>query len=166
MVNPAEDIVNIWLQEVKKWFTISNVVVRKGRGSRGGRGKEIDLIATDGNGKYFWIEVSVSPNPRLPNRTQRLLEITKNAVDNFVDEKLRYLNKLFPGKKFKKLFVYSPKLFSKKLNEEKQFCEELKKHEIKVIAFNDVLNEVLKILDYMGYDVTRNYLFLLKKLRD
>ncbi|MBI1866580.1 MAG: hypothetical protein HYS02_02315 [Candidatus Staskawiczbacteria bacterium] len=45
MVNPAEDIVNIWLQEVCNHFTMSNIVVPKltreikGRKVGGGRGK-------------------------------------------------------------------------------------------------------------------------------
>ncbi len=162
MVNPAEDIVNIWLQEVKDHFTMSNIVVRKGKGSRGGRGKEIDLLSTK-NKEYFWIEVSVSPNPRLPNKSHRLQEITKNAIDKFANEKSGYLGGRFPRQLFKKWFVYSPKLFGKKSDERNQYCEALKRHDITPIAFDKILNELSEKLDYMGYDTTRNYLFLLKK---
>lgn len=166
MVNPAEDIVNIWLQEVCNYFTISNIVVRKGRGTRGGRGKEIDLISTDGKGKYFWIEVSVSPTPRLPNKSQRFQEITKNAVDKFANEKHRYLRERFPGRVFQKLFIYSPKMFLRRSDEEARYCNMLKTKRIKAISFSKVLSDVYDTLNYMGYDVTRNYLFLLKKFRD
>ncbi len=104
MVNPAEDIVNIWLQEICNHFTTSNIVVPKstreikGRKVGGGRGKEIDLISTDGK-NYYWIEVSVSPNPRLPNKNIILKESINNALTKFADEKEKYLIERF-GHKF------------------------------------------------------------------
>jgi len=172
MVNPAEDIVNIWLQEVRGHFTMSNIVVPKktreikGRKVGGGRGKEIDLITTDGNGNYFWVEVSVSPSPRLSNKKVRFQEIVNNAVDKFSEEKEQYLAKRFVQKHFHKLFVYSPKMFSKKSNEETQYRDALKTKGIEAVSFSDVLNGVYEKLNYMGFDVTRNYLFLLKKFQD
>jgi hypothetical protein len=176
MVNPAEDIVNIWLQEIRDYFTMSNIVVRKGtrviNGKKvgGGRGKEIDLISTDGKGKYFWIEVSVSPSPRLPSKKEKFREIVSNTVKKFADEKKQYLIKRFGRKNFHKIFVYSPKLFSQKSHmssqksdEENRYRAALKEKKIEAVSFTDVLNEIYKKLNYMGYDATRNYLFLIKK---
>ncbi|MDP3772379.1 MAG: hypothetical protein Q8Q94_03330 [bacterium] len=162
MINPAEDIVSIWIQEVKNHFIMSNIVVPK---SRGGRGKEIDLLSTKDK-KYFWIEVSVSPNPRLPSKSERFNKLTKNALDKFADEKSTYLNKRFPGKLFQKWFVYSPKLFGRKSDERDRYCNALKQRGIYPIGFDDVLHELLEKLNYMGYDATRNYLFLLRKFWD
>lgn len=168
MVNPAEDIVNIWLQEICNHFTMSNIVVPKstreikGRKVGGGRGKEIDLISTDGK-SYYWIEVSVSPNPRLPNKSIRFKESINNALTKFADEKEKYLIERFDHKSFHKWFVYSPKLFSQKLNEESQYCDALKQKNVEAISFERILKEVRNKLNYMGFDVTRNYLFLLKK---
>ena len=54
MINPAEDIVNIWLQSANITFTMNNVVVRKENkkiGNKligGGRKGEIDIISTNG----------------------------------------------------------------------------------------------------------------------
>ena len=176
MVNPAEDIVNIWLQEIRDNFTMSNIVVRKGtrviNGKKvgGGRGKEIDLISIDGKGKYFWIEVSVSPSPRLPSKKKKFREIISNAAKKFADEKKQYLIKRFRRKNFHKIFVYSPKLFSQKYNmssqksdEENRYCAALKEKGIEAVSFTDVLNEIYEKLNYMGYDATRNYLFLIKR---
>lgn len=176
MVNPAEDIVNIWLQEIRDYFTMSNIVVHKrsriinGKKIGGGRGKEIDLIATDGKGKYFWIEVSVSPSPRLPSKKTKFKEIINNAVKKFAKEKEIYLTERFCRKHFSKMFVYSPKLFSQKSNtsslksdEENRYRAALKMKKIEAVSFTDVLNDVYGKLNYMGYDTTRNYLFLLKR---
>lgn len=184
MVNPAEDIVNIWLQESEHFakcgcFTMNNIVVHKksrkinGRKVGGGRGKEIDLIATDGKRKYFWIEVSVSPSPRLPNKKEKFREIVNNAVKKFVNEKKQYLVGRFGQKNFHKIFVYSPKLFSQKYtmsslksDEENRYRAALKAKGIEAVSFTDVLREIYEKLNYMGYDATRNYLFLIKKFLD
>ncbi|MDP3785375.1 MAG: hypothetical protein Q8R12_04960 [bacterium] len=170
MVNPAEDIVNIWLQECNDHFTMSNIVVPKetreirGRKVGGGRGKEIDLISTDGK-NYFWIEVSVSPNPRLSNKNIRFKEAVNAALNKFANEKEKYLKNRF-DKPFRKWFIYSPKLFLKTSNEEIRYCKALKRKGIEAVSFKRVLKNVYDKLNYMGFDVTRNYLFLLKKFRE
>ena len=168
MVNPAEDIVNIWLQECLGHFTMGNIVVPKrtrtinGRKIGGGSGKEIDLLSTH-KGKYYWIEVSVSPNPRLPHKSTRLQVLIDAARDKFSDEKEKYLRNRFAGKSFHKEFVYSPKLFLAGSDEESRYCVALKQKGIKAVSFATILKRVRETINYMGFDVTRNYLFLLKK---
>lgn len=173
MVNPAEDIVNIWLQETRECFTMSNIVVPKAtrkimnRNVGGGRGKEIDLIATNIKGEYFWVEVSVSPSPRLSNKKVKAKEILDNTLNKFAEEKELYLKKRFGQLVFHRVFVYSPKMFPKKSKEEEnQFIESLKVKGIEAKSFSEILKDVYDKLNYMGYDITRNYLFLLKRFSE
>jgi hypothetical protein len=169
MINPAEDIVNVWLQEVCDHFVMNNIVVRKetrligGKSISGGRGKEIDFLSTDGKSGYYWVEVSVSPSPRLALKAVRLKETIDIALNKFAPEKEVMIKRRFGIKSVNKWFVYSHKLFSKKLGEEKAYCLALEKEGIKAIGFEKILKEIFKKLDYMGYDTPRQYLFLLKK---
>jgi len=174
MVNPAEEIVNIWLQDHHKLFIKSNIVVRKktrkinGRKIGGGRGKEIDFFATNGKGKYYWIEVSVSPNPRLPGGADKSRRaIADNAIKKFAKEKENWLHGQFKIKTIEKWFIYSPKLFSFLHNgteEEKRYCEKLQRKNIKAISFKMVLDNVYDELNHFGYDFPRQYIYLLKKM--
>ncbi len=160
MINPAEDIVNVWLQECENHFTMSNVCVpKKGGGSR----KEIDIVSTDGK-KFYWIEISVSPNPRLPPKEGRMDRIISNVVRKFGEDKQKYLEERFKGIQFEKWDVYSPNLFSTS-KEEAEFCSALEKREIKAVNFEDILSKIGERLTYMGYDVTRKYLYLFKKFK-
>jgi len=168
MINPAEDIVNIWLQDKYNHFTMSNIVVHKktrninGKKVGGGRGKEIDFLSTNGK-EYFWVEVSVSPNPRLPRKDIRSQEAINNAVGKFADEKMDAIYERFQVRNIKKWFVYSPKLFSRKSNEEALYCAALREKGIKPISFALFLKETHDGINHMGYDVPRQYLFLSKK---
>lgn len=168
MINPAEDIVNIWLQDKHNHFTMSNIVVHKktrkikGRNVGGGRGKEIDFLSTNGK-KYYWVEVSVSPNPRLLRKDVKLQEVIRNAVGKFANEKMNGIYERFNVRNVKKWFIYSPKLFSKKSNEELRYRKALKKKGIEPISFALVLEETYDSINHMGYDAPRQYLFLLKK---
>lgn len=175
MINPAEDIVNIWLQEHYRYFIISNLVVpkgtrlsTKGRKIGGGRGKEVDFLSTDGKGNYYWVEVSVSPNPRLPGGAAKSRDILfESANKKFPKENEKWLRNRFKIKTVKKWFVYSPKLFSFLRNgteEEKLYKDRLKRRNIKAISFADVLKDVYDELNYYGYDFPRQYIFLLKKM--
>ena len=42
----------------------------------------------------------------------------------------------------------------------RNFAKILKDNGINAISFNEILNEGIQKLNYMGYDVTRNYLYL------
>ena len=103
-VNPAEDIVNVWLQDIQGYFTRQNVNVPKkgrmisGRMVYGGKGKEIDILGIKNDGKRIWVEVSVSPNPYLAKKDVRVA----NAID--------MVNKKFDPEKetlVRKIFAYS-----------------------------------------------------------
>lgn len=175
MINPAEEIVNIWLQENRGHFVMSNLVVPKssrlnarGRKIGGGRGKEVDFLSTDGKENYYWVEVSVSPNPRLPGGAEKSRQvIVDNALNKFAEEKEEWLRNHFKIKTPEKWFVYSPQLFtflSKKENEEQKFVEALKKRKIEAVSFGIVLKQVYGSLNYFGYDSARQYIFLFKKM--
>ena len=77
-VNPAEEIVNVWLQDNLGYFTRQNINVPKGKrviGGKtisGGRGKEIDILGVNINGDKIWVEVTVSPNPYLGKSSERI----------------------------------------------------------------------------------------------
>ena len=177
MINPAEEIVNIWLQDHHKHFIMNNIVVPKetrlnikGRKIGGGRGKEIDFISTDGKDNYYWIEVSVSPNPRLSGGAEKArTALVDDVAKKFAKEKETWLKNNFGIKTPKKWFIYSPNLFSFfskkiKVDEEKQFCDNLRKLGIITHSFKDVLKDVFNELNHFGYDSTRQYIFLLKKM--
>ncbi|MGD0712107.1 MAG: hypothetical protein ABR968_13120 [Bacteroidales bacterium] len=177
MINPAEEMVNIWLQDCQKHFVMSNLVVpkcsRKGQGGKkigGGRGKEIDFLSTDGKGNYYWVEVSVSPNPRLPGGADKSMPIFVDDADKkFTDEKLKWLKNNFKIGLLNKWFVYSPNLFlyfskKTKTNDEEIFRNKLKKLGIDAISFGSVLSELYDKINYYGYDWPRQYIFLFKKM--
>ena len=175
MINPAEEIVNIWLQEHHKYFTISNLVIpqktrlnAQGRRIGGGRGKEVDFLATNGKGKHYWIEVSVSPNPRLPGGADRSRKILiDNAIKKFDKGNETWLHINFKVKVIEKWFIYSPRLFAFFRNssaEERLYCDQLQLKNIKAISFAKVLKDVYDELNYYGYDFPRQYIFLLKKM--
>src|SRR3989338_8120844 len=112
MINPAEEIVNVWLQN-QGHFIMNNLVVPKksrlnanGRKIGGGRGKEIDFISTDGKGAYYWIEVSVSPNPRMPAGAEKSRTmLVEDVLKKFVDEKNKWLSEHLSIRKASKWFV-------------------------------------------------------------
>lgn len=173
MINPAEDITNIWLQECCGHFVMSNIVVKKktrrikNKNIGGGRGKEIDFISTDGRGHYFWTEVSVSANPRLPGSVAKSMpKIISDIVRKFGAEKEKWIHNQLNIKTIKKQFVYSHKIFSflsKKTKEEAVFCNKLRKKGIDAKSFGDILGDVYEKLDYMGFDAPRQYLYIIKK---
>ncbi len=168
MLNPAEDIVNVWLQEVCQHFIMNNIVLRKvtrviGNKKRGGgRGKEVDFLSTDGK-NYFWIEVSVSPSPFLPAKKIHMKKIIDRSLEKFSHEKELALRKRFKKKAYVKWYIYSHKMFLKNSGEEQRFSDALKKFRIKAVSFELILEQVFEKLNYMGYDTPRQNLFLLKK---
>jgi hypothetical protein len=170
MINPAEDITNIWLQECCGHFVMSNIIVKKktrrikNKNVGGGRGKEIDFISTDGRGHYFWTEVSVSANPRLPRSiTKSMPKIVSDYVNKFATEKEKWIHNQLNIKTIKKQFVYSHKIFSKNTREEAKFCNKLRKKGIDAKSFSNILRDVYEKLDHMGFDAPRQYLYILKK---
>lgn len=171
MINPAEEIVNVWLQN-QKHFIMNNLVVpkkgrlnSKGKKIHGGKGKEIDFLSTDGKGNYYWIEVSVSPSPFLiGGASQVKTRLVGDVLNKFVDEKNKWIRSHLKIKKLERWFVYSPNLFPKKSGSENLFCNELKKRKIRAISFADVLDEVYNNLNHFALDQPRQYIFLFKKM--
>lgn len=159
MINPAEDIVNLYMQICKNRFTMGNVYVAT---TKPGRGAEIDLLSTDGP-SYFWTEVSVSANPVKAPKKGRAEAEAQWACRKFDSAKQEFLKQRFPGKGFTQETVYSPLLFVQKA-EEGDFLEGLKMRGIIGISFGDILEELFDKLEYLGYDPTSNILYLLKKL--
>ncbi len=150
---------------------MSNVVVRKkerlvnGKTIHGGRGKEIDVLSTRGDGRnYYWVEVSVSLSPYLPKREGRMKLLISNAIKKFAKEKESYIHKEFRPKNLHKWFIYSPKIFVKKYSDEEAYIKALGKRGIEAVSFADVLRGISEDMDYMGYDTPRQYIFLFKKM--
>ena len=119
MINPAEDIVNLWLQECCDHFTMTNVVIKKKsrtvrrRKVYGGRGKEVDIISTDGS-KFFWIEVGVSARPYLPLKAEKIKRLVSDAHGKFAGEKETGLKDRF-NKRELRSGTYTPRSSSRSL---------------------------------------------------
>jgi hypothetical protein len=170
-VNPAEDIVNIWLQDKHGYFTRQNINVPKqlrfinGRPIHGGRGKEIDILGINNDGDRIWIEVTVSPNPYLEISTEQVVSALTKVRDKFHSEKATEVERLFCGKRYRKMFVYSPRIFSKKQDiseKEKQFIEGTQKLGVEPIRFETILEETIDTLNHYSVDPTRIYLYYAK----
>jgi len=159
-VNPAEDIVNVWLQENCGYFTRQNINVPK---VRGGKGKEIDILGINISGKKIWVEVTVSPNPYSTKKEEQVKKMVDIVKRKFDKEKEKEVERIFGTKKFHKMFVYSKKVFSGETDKkEKQFSERIKDRGVEAIDFEKVLNETIEKLSYYSVDPTRIFLYYAK----
>jgi len=159
-VNPAEDIVNVWLQENCGYFTRQNINVPK---VRGGKGKEIDILGMDISGKKIWVEVTVSPHPYLAKKEEQVNKMVEKVEKAFDKEKVEEVKRIFGTNKFHKMFVYSKKVFSGETDKkEKQFSERIKGLGVEAIEFEKVLNETIEKLNYYSVDPTRIFLYYAK----
>jgi len=168
-VNPAEDIVNVWLQENYRFFTRQNINVRKrtrvvnGKKVGGGRGKEIDILGMDISGKKIWVEVTVSPHPYLAKKEEQVNKMVEKVEKAFDKEKVDEVRRIFGTNKFHKMFVYSKRVFSGETDKkEKQFSERIKGLGVEAIEFEKVLNETIENLNYYSVDPTRIFLYYAK----
>lgn len=165
-VNPAEDIVNVWLQDIQGYFTKQNVnVPKKGRmiGGKmvyGGKGKEIDILGIKNDGKRIWVEVSVSPNPFLAKKDVRVANAIDMVKNKFDPEKEIRVMEIFANKPFKKQFVYSERLF--KHDEEKEFVEKIRALGIDALSFHMIFDACIKEIRHYSVDPTRIYLYYSK----
>ena len=165
-VNPAEDIVNVWLQDNLGYFTRQNVVVPKGerfvneRAIHGGKGKEIDILGINTSGDKVWVEVTVSPNPYLALKSERVEEALKKVTDKFCEEKEVKVREIFGGNKFRKIFVYSSRIL---LGEEPLFLEKVKELGIEAMNFESIFAETIENLRHYSVEPTRIHLYYTKK---
>ncbi len=167
-VNPAEDIVGVWLQDNQGYFIRQNVNVPKperksnGKSIHGGKGKEIDILGTNNKGENIWVEITVSPNPYLAKRDERIGKTLGLIQNKFCKEKEDEVSRIFKNKKFDKLFVYSHRIF--RGEQEKEFLEKVKKMmpDIEVKNFEDIFNETIEYLNHYSVDPTRIYLYYVK----
>lgn len=165
-VNPAEDIVNVWLQDNHDYFTRQNVNVPKGKrvidgkAVYGGRGKEIDILGIDNKGDRVWVEVTVSPNPYLSKSSERVENALEIIKDKFHDEKETEVKRLFGGKKYRKIFVYSHRIF--RSEQENLFLEKVQKLDVEVISFEKIFEETINQINHYSVDPTRIYLYYAK----
>ena len=165
-VNPAEDIVNVWLQDNCGFFTRQNVNVpkegrlRNGKMVYGGKGKEIDILGINNKRERIWVEVSVSPNPYLASKDVRVRQAVEMVNKKFDPEKQKEVNKIFGNKQFKKMFVYSEKLFKHK--EEEEFVKKLKSVGVEAKNFHKIFDECIKKINHYSVDPTRIHLYYSK----
>ena len=168
--NPGEDIVNVWLQEVELLFTMSNINVPKktkvledGKKRGGGRGKEIDILAVSNDGRRkVWIEISVSPNPRIDSANKVVESHVEKVKKKFSEEATEKVREIFGTDKFERWFVYSPRLFAKNTTRENKFRQELESMKIKPISFENVFSKIIEKLNHYSTDPTKVYLYYLK----
>jgi hypothetical protein len=168
-VNPAEDIVNVWLQDIHGYFTRQNVNVPKqgrevkGKMIYGGKGKEIDILGIKNSGKRIWVEVSVSPNPYLAKKELRVSNAIEMVYRKFDKEKEKIVMEIFKNKPFNKIFVYSERLFRNE--QENEFVDKLKRNNIEARCFHNIFNECIENIRHYSVDPTRIYLYYSKFFR-
>jgi hypothetical protein len=171
-VNPAEDIVNVWLQENKGYFTRQNVNVPKKKPRKlgnkkiyGGKGKEIDILGINNTGERIWVEVTVSPNPRKAKSTEQVRTMEKLVEEKFCLEKEEEVKEIFMNNHYEKWFIYSTKVFSGENSKEKieRFEKRIKdKFNVTAKHFEEVFEEAIKQIHYYSVDPTRIYLYYIK----
>lgn len=166
-VNPAEDIVNVWLQDVHGYFTRQNVNVPKGKrmingkAIYGGRGKEIDILATNMNSDKLWVEVTVSPNPYLGKSASRISDAMNKVKEKFCPEKEKEVRRLFGKGRIRKLFVYSRRIF--RGEQESEFLEKVNAlGKVEAIPFEAIFNETISGINHYSVDPVRIYLYYSK----
>lgn len=160
MKNPAEELVTAWVQECKHYFTMNNIIVPKEKdGKKGGKGAEIDILATNGK-KRVWIEVSVSTSPRGIKKAIRFKGTIKNYLSDFKrKDKNKKAKEIFGNKNYEKWCVYGKLPLSKK--EMDKFEEEMKKNGVIAIYFENILKELSELKGYR-LDSARGYVNLFK----
>jgi hypothetical protein len=166
-VNPAEDIVNVWLQDAQGYFTRQNINVPKGKrmiqgkAIYGGRGKEIDILAVNIKGDKLWVEVTVSPNPYLSKSANRISDAIKKVQEKFCPEKETEVRRLFGRGRIRKLFVYSRRIFRK--DQESEFLKKLKvMGKIEAKPFEVIFKEIINGINHYSVDPVRIYLYYSK----
>lgn len=166
-VNPAEDIVNVWLTDILDYFTRQNINVPKktrtihGKKKGGGRGKEIDILGINTSGKRIWVEVTVSPNPYLATKNEQVGNALKTVHDKFHKEKEEEVTRIFGNKKYEKWFIYSHRIF--RGNREAEFLEKVKARGIEAKSFEEIFDKTIKEINHYSVDPTRIYLYYSKK---
>ena len=173
MINPAEEIVNVWLQDVKGHFTIANIHVPaphrvvNGKKIHGGSGPEVDFLSTDGHGGHVWTEVHVAFNPYVGTIDEAMDSYVMEAVKKFDAFKLEYIKEHHGVRTFEKWYIYSPTMFPKRRPEtEQEFCRLLAREGIQAISFRQVLLESVKKQTRQGYDAPRKWLYLFRFAAD
>ncbi len=159
-VNPAEDIVNVWLQD-KGYFTQQNIVVPKKGGSRG---KEIDILAINPQGDKIWVEVTVSPRPRKQLAREQVDKIVELAKNKFHREKEERVRNIFRSKRFRKMFVYTPTIFSYQEEKAIIFKKRLERLHIEVVDFRDVFAQAVKDINHYSVDPIKIQLYYIQRL--
>jgi len=172
-INPGEDIVNVWLQE-NNYFTMTNVSVKNptrlvdGKKRAGNKRSELDILAVNSKGTRIWVEISVSPNPRVDKKKGEdyVVSIVEKFSNKFTPEhKRQKVEEIFGSNSYEKWFVYSDRLFSKS-EDELRFKSLLQSKNIRPVNFKiDVLNPIVRELNHYGTDAARIYLYYLKFFR-
>jgi hypothetical protein len=132
-MNPAEEIVKFWLQE-KGYFVQSSVRVDQGRN------REIDILAINKQGENKHIEVSVSVEMahfKGDASTRAEDYVKKFFYPSIVSE----VQKRLGINNYEKQLVVGDVAIKRK-DISKEFIEECKKLDIKVILISEILAEI------------------------
>lgn len=159
-VNPAEDIVNVWLQD-KGYFTQQNITVPKAKGNKG---KEIDILAINIKGDKIWVEVTVSPRPRRQKANEQISYAIKTVKNKFHIEKENKVREIFKSKKFRKMFVYTSTIFSYPDEKVPIFSKKVSLKKIEVVNFKDVFNETVGNINHYSVDPIKIQLYYIQRL--
>lgn len=137
-MNPAEEIVKFWLQS-EGYFFQSSIRVEKGRG------REIDILAVDVNGKnkrHIEVSVSVKMSDYTSNPKTKA-EKYSNKFD--LPEVRKEVENRFGKSPYKKFLVVGDVSLKKK-DELDEFIKECKKHNITVINIRKILDDIIPVL--------------------
>ena len=132
-MNPAEEIVKFWLQ-ANKSFMQSSIRLPYNR--------EIDILAIDKNGDKSHIEVSVSV--RMANYTRNAKQLAQYFYDKkFHPVEQEVKNRI--GENYKKKLVVG-KVARGNADISSEFIQECKSLNVKIILFQNILNEIRPLL--------------------
>ncbi|MEM5830860.1 MAG: hypothetical protein ABIM98_06910 [candidate division WOR-3 bacterium] len=159
-MEPAEAIVNVWLQ-MKGYFTMNNIRVGESGSGKGGKKPEIDILAVKLNPscnkieEKIHIEVTVAVNP-FGRWTKKIAEkhIAKFENKCRVDE----IKKYFGKGEYEKMLVISDQCLTDEVE------SYLKDRGIECRKFSEIISELRKLMENKAFDdTTRRFLGLIFK---
>ena len=146
-----EEIVKEWLHICKKQFTLESIRF-KVYGPKGGSNySDIDILAVDKDGNFYDYEIKW--------RSVYSLNATdKESIDAFIKQVLRKeriekIKEIIGEKTCKHIFITTKQLFGRSETKRKLIIEEFNKRNIKIIFFEDIINELVAHIEIKGrYD--------------
>ena len=146
-----EEIAKEWLHLCKKQFTLDNIPF-KVYGPKGGSNySNIDLLAVDSENNYYDYEVKW-------RSVYSLSASDKETPEGFLHqmtrpERIEKIREIIGERSYKKILITTHHHFGKTEKKKNEFINFFNKHQIEVIFFEDIINELINQIKTNGrYD--------------